>query len=53
VLLASPPDKTAEHIQALGKISRMMSNPTTRGYAYSSESALELYELFRGAEQRA
>lgn len=53
VLLASPPDKTAEHIQALGKISRMMSNPAMRGYAYNSESAEELYELFRNAEQRA
>ncbi len=53
VLLASPPDKTAEHIQALGKISRMMSNPATRGMAYYSESSLELYELFRTTEQRA
>lgn len=52
VLLASPPNKTAEHIQALGKVSRLMSDPTFRGQAYSCESAEELYELFKSAEQR-
>jgi len=51
VLLASPPNKTAEHIQALGKVSRLMSDPTFRGQAYTSESAQELYELFKSAER--
>ncbi len=46
VLLASPPDKTADHIQALGKISRMMSDPATRTTAYEAQNAQELYELF-------
>lgn len=52
VLLASPPNRTAEHIQALGKISRMMSDPTFRNYAYNAESSEELYDLFKQAEQR-
>ena len=46
VLLASPPDKTADHIQALGKVSRMMADVSTRKGAYSAQSAEELYELF-------
>ena len=50
VLLISPPDKTAEHIQALGKISRMMADPTTREAAYACPSAEALYELFRQHE---
>lgn len=51
VLLASPPEKTADHIQALGKISRMMADPNTRIAAYNAESSEELYELFAGAEK--
>lgn len=47
VLLVSPPDKTAEHIQALGKISRLMAEPGFRSRAYAAESGAELYELFR------
>ena len=50
VLLASPPDKTSEHIQALGKISRLMSNPSFRVSAYSAESAEEMYRLFEQHE---
>lgn len=42
VLLASPPDRTADHIQALGKLSRLMSNPATREAAYAAETAEEL-----------
>lgn len=50
VLLISPPDKTAEHIQALGKISRMMADPNTREAAYACATAEALYELFRQHE---
>jgi PTS system fructose-specific IIC component len=50
VLLASPPDKTSEHIQALGKISRLMADPSFREKAYHAESAEALYELFQQAE---
>jgi mannitol/fructose-specific phosphotransferase system IIA component (Ntr-type) len=51
VLLASPPDKTADHIQALGKISRMMSDPVTRTAAYEAQTTDDLYQLFVKAEQ--
>jgi fructose-specific phosphotransferase system IIA component len=47
VLLASPPDKTSDHIQALGKISRMMANPAIRKSCYAATTADELYQLFR------
>ncbi len=53
VLLASPPNRTAEHIQALGKISRMMSNPQFRAAAYNAASAEALYQQFRDAEKEA
>jgi mannitol/fructose-specific phosphotransferase system IIA component (Ntr-type) len=51
VLLVSPPEKTADHIQALGKISRMMSDPATRNAAYNAESAEALFEIFKNAEK--
>jgi len=51
VLLVSPPEKTADHIQALGRISRMMSDPATRNAAYNAETAEALYEIFKKAEQ--
>ena len=53
ILLLSPTDKTNEHIQALGKISKLMGNLTFRHAAYSASSAAEMYELFREAEQPA
>ena len=53
VLLASPPDKTADHIQALGKISRLMGNESFRRSAFAATSAEQLYELFREAEMPA
>jgi mannitol/fructose-specific phosphotransferase system IIA component (Ntr-type) len=51
ILLASPPDRTADHIQALGRISRLMANAEFREKTYAAESADALYELFRNAEQ--
>src|SRR5688500_17065929 len=36
VLLASPPEKTSDHIQALGKISRLMADPKFRNAAYAA-----------------
>ncbi len=51
VLLVSPPNKTAEHIQALGKISRLMADPDFRSVAYAVESAEELYDLFKKKAQ--
>ncbi len=39
VLVLSPPDDTASHIQVLGGISRMMSDRLLRESAYACESA--------------
>lgn len=46
VLLASPPDRTADHIQALGRISRLMSGAAFRERAFSADDADTLYRLF-------
>ena len=51
VLLASPPKRTSDHIQALGKISRIMSDPSFRKAAYAATSAETLYQLFKEAEK--
>ncbi|HMN95036.1 MAG TPA: PTS sugar transporter subunit IIA [Phycisphaerales bacterium] len=51
VLLASPPDRMSDHIQALGRISRLMTNATFREATYGAESAEALYRLFEGAEK--
>ncbi len=50
VLLASPPDRTSDHIQALGRISRLMTNVTFREATYAAQSAEELFKLFEDAE---
>jgi mannitol/fructose-specific phosphotransferase system IIA component (Ntr-type) len=50
ILLVSPPAKKDEHIQALGKISKIMTSPEFRQRAYAATSADELYTLFRDAE---
>lgn len=51
VLLASPPDKTSDHIQALGKISRLMADPKFRQQAYVAPDAASLFQLFEKAEK--
>ncbi|RLS66132.1 MAG: PTS sugar transporter subunit IIA [Planctomycetota bacterium] len=50
ILLVSPPDKKDEHIQALGKISKIMTSAEFRQRAYAAQSPMELYALFREAE---
>ena len=50
VLLVSPPNRTAEHIQALGKISRLLADSKVRRAAYTAPSAEALYALFKNAE---
>ena len=42
-LLVSPSDKIAEHIQALGRISRLMNVPSFREIACSATSEEELF----------
>lgn len=45
VLLASPPDKTSDHIQALAQVSRMMTNEDFRQKIYDAENAEAIFEL--------
>lgn len=52
ILLASPANKTADHIQALGKISRLMADPAFREKVYAAESNQELYEMLAAAEKQ-
>lgn len=51
VLLVSPPDRTSEHIQALGRISRLMTSPAFREQVYAATDPSQLLELFRSAER--
>jgi len=46
ILLASPPDRTSEHIQILAQVSRMMLNDEFRAAAYEAKNAEALYSLF-------
>ena len=50
ILLVSPPEKKDEHIQALGKISKIMTSPEFRQRAYAAQNSIDLYGLFREAE---
>lgn len=51
VLLVSPPERTSDHIQALGRISRLMTNPSFREQVYAADDAQQLVALFRAAEK--
>ena len=46
ILLVSPTDNTSDHIQALGRISRLMVDRSFREAAYSTESPEALFTLF-------
>ena len=50
VLLASPPDRTSDHIQALARISRLISLVSFREQVYEAESAEAIYELLKEQE---
>lgn len=50
VLLVSPIDRISSHIQALGRVSRLLSDPALRERAYATPDNAALYELFRKAE---
>jgi fructose-specific phosphotransferase system IIA component len=45
VLLASPPDKTSDHIQALARVSRLMSSEGFREKIYAAATPQEVYDL--------
>lgn len=53
VLLASPPDKTSDHIQALARISRLMTMDRFREQIYAAESAQQIYDLLKSQEKPA
>lgn len=50
VLLASPLDRTSDHIQALAKVSRLMASEDFRNRVFSTRSAAELFELLQQQE---
>jgi fructose-specific phosphotransferase system IIA component len=52
VLLASPPDRTSDHIQALARISRLMTMDDFRNRIYAATSADEIYELLKSQESK-
>jgi fructose-specific phosphotransferase system IIA component len=52
VLLASPPDRTSDHIQALARISRLMAMDELREKMYAAESAERILELLRSQENK-
>ena len=52
VLLASPPDRTSDHIQALARISRLMTMDDFRNKIYAAQSPTEIYELLKGQESK-
>ncbi len=49
ILLVSPSNNTADHIQALGRISRLMVGRTFRETAYSTETPQALFDHFHSA----
>ena len=53
VLLASPPDKTSDHIQALARISRLMTMDEFREKIYAADSAQQIYDLLKSQEKPA
>lgn len=50
VLLASPPDRTSDHIQALARVSRLMTMEDFREKIYAAESGEAIWELLRDEE---
>lgn len=50
VLLASPPDRTSEHIQALARISRLMTVESFRNEIYEADTPERIYELLEAQE---
>mgnify|MGYP000954960206 CR=1 FL=1 len=53
VLLASPPDRTSDHIQALARISRLMTMNEFRERIYAATTAAEIFELLKSQERPA
>jgi fructose-specific phosphotransferase system IIA component len=52
ILLASPPDRTSDHIQALARVSRLMTMESFRESIYNAAGPAEIFELLKQHEQR-
>jgi fructose-specific phosphotransferase system IIA component len=50
VLLASPPDRTSDHIQALARVSRLMTMEDFREKIYAAETGAQIWELLKEEE---
>jgi len=50
VLLASPPERTSDHIQALARVSRLMTMEDFRQRIYGATDAQQILELIRAQE---
>ncbi len=50
VLLASPPDRTSDHISALARISKLMADEAFRDKIYAATTANEMYELLKARD---
>ncbi len=50
IFLASPPDKTGPHIQALARISRLMTDPKFRKALAAATKPKQIHQLFREFE---
>lgn len=53
IFLASPPDKTGPHIQALARISRLMTDQRFRKALEEAETADQAYDLISSCEAKA
>ena len=53
VLLASPPDRTSDHIQALARVSRLMTMDDFRERVYAATSGEEIFALLKSQEKPA
>ncbi len=51
VLLASPPDRTSDHIHALARVSRLISMEAFRNEIYEASTSEEIYELLASQEK--
>jgi len=53
IFLASPPDKTGPHIQALARISRLMTDRKFRQALDAAATAEDVYQIFVAYEEHA
>lgn len=50
-LLASPPDRTGEHIQALARVSKLMTPEDFRRQIYAANTADDIYQLLKQQDE--